>query len=337
LEKDIHDLILKSLLGEASTAEKDILQQWLEADETHLAEYEQLWKSWKTRFPYKRFANAEEEFDKLWHRAHPEGRGIRPTTVSRKSRLEIYAKIAAAILVLLTVGFLLYNFADQGNWEQLPTTVHKHTSAGQKSRIFLEDGTQVWLNSSTEVTYPETFQGSDERSLHLRGEAYFSVAKNQAKPFRIECRGMLLQVLGTEFNVDASRNDRIDIALVEGSVSVQWEVEESRTVRKILSPGEMITIRADGSARLSENFDAKGAYGWKDGMLYFKDASLEEVVQELELWYGVEIRVQGRPEGTWQYSGEFDNYVLEHVLLAMSFAEEFEYELDGDTVHIMFN
>jgi ferric-dicitrate binding protein FerR (iron transport regulator) len=337
LENDIHDLILKSLLGEANDVEAELLQQWLQADEAHLAEYEQLRKSWLTRLPYKRFTNAEEEFDKLWNRVYPKRNNVGAPKGKRQSRLELYVKIAAAFLVLLTVSFLVYKYDDQMVEEPSIATVSKHTTEGQKSRVFLEDGTQVWLNSASEITYPETFMQSDRRSLRLHGEAYFSVAKDQSKPFWVQCDGMTLKVLGTQFNVDASRHDQINVALVEGSVSVQWENTDGGTADAVLTPGEMITINADGSAVVSEDFDVKAACAWKDGMLYFKDATLDEVKRTLELWYGVAILVEGRPSESWQYSGEFDNDVLDNVLLAISFAEEFEYTLNGNTVHIMFN
>lgn len=162
------------------------------------------------------------------------------------------------------------------------------TAAGEKSSIMLEDGTLVWLNASSSITYPEHFCDSS-REISINGEVYMEVAKDPSRPFTINTARMTVQVLGTKFNVtDYIGDDSGAIILMEGSVKV--ELPGSEPI--MLCPDERVRINSDGV--VVDHVCAQDFAQWKDGYLRFRGETMEEVTRELSRFYGVDIRCSER-------------------------------------------
>lgn len=162
-----------------------------------------------------------------------------------------------------------------------PTVLTIGTQAREMRHAVLADGTEVWLNSLSSLTYPEKFVGG-ERSVRLRGEAYFKVAHDAARPFVITTAHLRTKVLGTEFNVRSYSRDDAHVTLVEGKV----EVSAGGSVVRI-SPSEDATIE-DGGLRVS-HVNTKDFTSWRHGIMYFDNASLRTILQEMGSWYGVNV------------------------------------------------
>lgn len=183
--------------------------------------------------------------------------------------------------VFLHNGQLGYTPA--GNAEAAYNTIS--TPKGRQFRLLLPDGTKVWLNAASAVKYPTAFTGS-ERRIELAGEAYFEVAKNAGQPFKVITNGTEVAVLGTSFNINAYDNEpAIRTTLLDGSVRVQ-AYEQSQT----LKPGEQaaVNIHKQQLVLLKET-DLDKIMAWKNGLFNFEDASLEEVMRQLERWYDIEV------------------------------------------------
>jgi ferric-dicitrate binding protein FerR (iron transport regulator) len=209
-------------------------------------------------------------------------------------------------------------------------TVLKRTGPGEKLQLTLGDGTKVWLNSSSQVEFPENFE-SKHRLIDLKGEAYFEVEKDSLRPFKVKTDKLLTTVLGTSFNVDARKAGKTKVALVSGEVEVS-----SRYSKISLAPGDMLNFdNVTGSFDVN-GFDSLQVLGWKEGVLMFHRASLREVKEGLEDWYGVEIKLKNARGVNWQVSGEFPNQMLEEVLESMSYIKEFDYKIEDKAVTITF-
>ena len=168
--------------------------------------------------------------------------------------------------------------------EQEGASVRRHTlqvPRGGEYHLVLADGTQVWLNAETELTYPTAFPG-DNRRVRVKGEAYFEVAKDEGKPFIVEMEGWQVQVLGTAFNVSAYPAERQHVTLAEGCVrAIQGEEVE------VLSPGEQAEITSQGMAVREVNVENYTA--WRKKRFVFRSEPFPDLVKELERWYDVRI------------------------------------------------
>ena len=153
-------------------------------------------------------------------------------------------------------------------------------------KITLSDGTQVWLNENSRLTYPTVFRGKD-RCVTLQGEAYFQVTHDDHHPFIVKAGGMETRVLGTEFNVNTSDASHPHVTLVEGSVEVSAIANNMVKEQKVISPGEDATVDAHGDIKV-EHVDTNDMVCWKDGIQLFDNASLREILIQLGSWYNAD-------------------------------------------------
>lgn len=169
------------------------------------------------------------------------------------------------------------------------------TPRGGQYQLTLQDGTKVWLDAASSITYPTAFVG-DERSVTITGEAYFEVAHDKTRPFHVHVGSTILQDLGTSFNVNAYADEPVMVTtLAQGALSVG---------SMILSPGEAAERRSDGSIRLNRHADVAGTLAWKNGLFAFRDADLPTVMRQLSRWYDFDVRYEGPVPG-----GEFDGKI----------------------------
>jgi ferric-dicitrate binding protein FerR (iron transport regulator) len=155
------------------------------------------------------------------------------------------------------------------------------TPRGRKYDILLGDGTHIWLNAASSVTYPIAFAGK-ERRIKITGEAYLEVAKDKERPFVVDIDGRATaQVLGTSFNVKAYREEAaMQTTLIEGSLKIGQQV---------LKPHEQVQLNNQGDLKLLTGIDTEPVLAWKNGIFYFKNADLATVMRELARWYDIEV------------------------------------------------
>lgn len=173
------------------------------------------------------------------------------------------------------------------------------TPKGSSYRILLPDGTKVWLNTASSIRYPLVFAG-DERNVSLNGEAYFEVAPDVSKPFKVEANGSVIQVLGTHFNVSAYADEQqTTTTLVEGAVNVS---KNGNTV--MLKPNQQAVVDAVTGKIRQSTADVRSAVAWKDGYFRFDDDPIEEIVYKVSRWYDIEA-VEYQGEFNERFSGTF--------------------------------
>lgn len=191
------------------------------------------------------------------------------------------------------------------------------TPRGGQYQLTLEDGTKVWLNAASSITYPTAFTGKI-REVTITGEAYFEVVHNAAHPFRVQAGGVTLEDLGTAFNVNAYTDEPVMVTtLAQGALSVG---------SMILSPGQAADRAADGHIRLIRHADVEQALAWKNGAFAFNGADLATVMRQLSRWYDVDVEYKGAiPAGT--FSGKIGRgLTLTQVLTGLA-ATRIHYQL----------
>ena len=155
------------------------------------------------------------------------------------------------------------------------------TPRGKDYHLTMADGTQVWLNADSRLEFPEAF-GSDKREVKLKGEAYFEVAKDTQRPFVVHTDFITTQVLGTAFNVKAYSMRDAAVTLVEGVVRVKAGSESRQLV-----PGQQAAIK-QAHLRVAQ-VDTYPYIQWKEGFLYYDNATLFTIMQDLARWYNVNV------------------------------------------------
>jgi transmembrane sensor len=160
---------------------------------------------------------------------------------------------------------------------------------GKQYQLILPDGSHVWLNAASSIRYPAAFAGK-ERKVEMTGEAYFEVAKNAVKPFRVKIGEAEVEVLGTHFNIMAYDEEAtVKTTLLEGAVKVTRAHASG-----MLRPGQEAQLNKNGEGiTVIDDAPLSEAVAWKNGMFFFNQASLQTVMRQIARWYDVEIVYEG--------------------------------------------
>ena len=197
--------------------------------------------------------------------------------------------------------------------------------------VELCDGTKVYLNSGTTLEFPSRFDGK-VRSVILKGEAYFDVARNVSKPFVVEVDEMKVKVLGTSFNVKSYVDEPgVYTTLVEGSVAILRDGQPEKKIK----PGEQAYYnKGVGTLSIAE-VDVNEFTSWKDGLFYFKDIALEEILRIVSRWYDLEVFYMNQGAKSVIYSGKLPMYSsVEDVLRKFEISGDVCFELKGRTLTV---
>ena len=208
-------------------------------------------------------------------------------------------KIVAAVAVTLGLS-LLYQFVSDKNGVVPMQSIYVPT--GQRVNITLSDGTNVWLNACSEMTYPASFS-EDIRRVSLKGEAYFDVSKDVEHPFVVQTKKCDIKVLGTEFNVrvnEAESDCEFSAALLEGSIELTNKMEPGPSIR--LAP--MQKAEWTGGKMVVESIRNLDDYRWKEGLICFEDIRFADLMKRFEKTYDIRIVIQNKSLHDYKCSGK---------------------------------
>ena len=248
---------------------------------------------------------------------------------------------AAAVLAFIGIFSGLIYWNKPGDRSQgannAITIIEKENPKGRKSVVMLPDGTRATLNSFSRLTYDSNY-GSTGRIVNLEGEAFFEVTRDTLRPFQVISNEVVTTALGTSFDVRAFNGDDLQsISLLSGKVKVTRLDDQIAVKENILNPGEGFVIDNHSGVMEKITFDPLKVFGWKDGILVFRDNDLNEVIQTLERWYDIRITLVGTPAKSWRADGNFDNESLEGVLQGLSYTYDLEFLIKGKDVELKFN
>ena len=201
------------------------------------------------------------------------------------------------------------------------------TPRGGEYELLLADGTKVWLNAETELTYPAAFIGST-RQVQLKGEAYFEVARDTARPFIVKANDMEVEVLGTSFNISAYPSSKRQTTLVEGKIAVALNKQHA-----LLQPGEQATATPDGLEVREVN--VLNYVSWRERRFIYEDQLLGEVMEDLGRWYNVEVFIANPEVYDYHLTANLPKYEdMNKVLEIIEYAAGVQFEVNNRTVVI---
>ena len=191
---------------------------------------------------------------------------------------------------------------------------------GGEYQLVLADGTKVWLNADSKLRFPVSFT-AERREVYLEGEAYFEVAKDSAREFWVHAGAMDVKVLGTSFNVKAyERLETVATTLVEGSVEVACAGKSFQIV-----PGEQFVYDKNNRVMDVRMVDTESYVSWKDGYYKFRQTTLEEIMETLSVWYGLNVFYVNESAKQVEFTGKVRRYEDARMLLD-------KFEQTGDVV-----
>lgn len=229
-------------------------------------------------------------------------------------------------------GQLIYDLSGEGGRESVSVLNNTlETPNGGEYQVILPDGTKVWLNAASKLTFPSIFEGK-ERRVELVGEAYFEVARNKKMPFLVSSAGQVVEVLGTHFNISAYPDEAVlKTTLLEGSVRVS---KAGFSQSELLVPGQQSTIRNGGKILISA-VNATNAIAWKNGYFVFANEGLESVMKKISRWYNIEVAYTGnvtKEEFVGSVS-KFEN--ISEVLAALELTGLVHFKIEGRRITVM--
>lgn len=198
----------------------------------------------------------------------------------------------------LANGQLVYKPLEGNSAEILYNTLT--TPRGGQFKLTLPDGSEVWLNAASSITYPTVFVGN-ERRVEITGEAYFEIAHDARKPFKVGLNGMEVKVLGTHFNINGYNDENtVKTTLLEGSVSLS-----KGNAVAMLKPGQQAQLAGNGRLSVVDQVDVEQVIAWKNGYFSFNRADLKSVMRQIARWYDVDIKYEGKIPDR-QFGGKID-------------------------------
>ena len=229
-------------------------------------------------------------------------------------------------------GQIAYN--KTGNTESKTVYNTITTANGNQFQLLLTDGSKVWLNAASSIRFPTTFTGK-ERKVEITGEVYFEVAKNPAKPFKVNFKNKSggqaeIEVLGTHFNVSTySDEPEIKTTLLEGSVKIK-----NANAVQILSPAQQAGLTTSG-IEVRKNVDMDQVMAWKNGYFLFNNSDIYSLMRQVSRWYNVDVKYEGRitQEG---FSGKISREVPLSKLIKVLQLNDVQVRTDGRKMIIGF-
>ncbi len=285
-----------------------------------LEEVRELWE--QSEHPGKAYQpDVERGWQRFQRLRQREGEHYRLAQEGRSRLVEYYAKIAASVVLVIGVGYLLGQWWTKSEEVRLATT-------DQKEMYYLPDSSQVWLNRNSELMYTTEFN-RDNRVVYLTGEAFFEVRRAEGRRFTVYSSLAKTEVIGTSFNVNAYHHDSVLVQVVTGRVAFSPRNEDNAV---FLSPGQRgLVIReqtvAERSTVSNPNFQS-----WQNNQLVFDDTRLTMITQLLEHYYGITIELANPDLANCRYTASFNQASLAEVLDVLSAVGNLTYRKVGNRV-----
>ncbi|WP_316791117.1 FecR family protein [Pedobacter frigoris] len=241
------------------------------------------------------------------------------------------AREAGVIVTKAANGQVIYEIKDQGKNESNPDKINTLSTAnGETYQVILPDGSFVWLNAASRLTYPVSFSGKKERLVSLSGEAYFEIKKDKAHPFKVKSKEQEIEVLGTHFNVSCYEDEQlVKTTLLEGSVKIS-----ATEGTAVLKPGEQ-AILASGKTLTVVQADLESAIAWKNGYFAFSKEDLKTIMQRISRWYDVDIVYKDKLSDD-DFTGKVSRFgKINEVLEVLELTGLVHFKIEGRRIIVM--
>ena len=315
---DIDQLITNRLLGTISEEENLFLDDWIGQSIENRRLYSEQKRLWNLFEIHQKVQKIDER--KAYQQISNQ--------LFRRKKINVFGwiqRVAAILLLPVIVASAFYFYSEKNTRNQFTTVYNTvETPLGMRSNLTLPDGTRVWLNAGSKISYPVLFS-NQIREVSLSGEAYFEVKKDKSWPFVVSTKNMNVMVTGTTFNCNAyPENDQVQTVLVEGEVTL---ANQSATEVSTINPGELAIFNNNNQQITKTKTDLQKYVAWKSGKLMFRDDKMNKVVEKLERWYNVEFEIEDPEIANYVYTATFIGESLDQVLKMLTLSAPIRYTI----------
>jgi len=315
-----NNLLIRFVTGQCSETEKEEVIKALLQDDALKKDYIALKNVWSlTR-------SAEDEGKNDYSKEY-----LKISRKINKTRLKYIFRYAASIAIIFAAGSLLTYMLAKNDFNPIADARSGLKTSfvvplGQTAELQLPDGTWVWMNSGTVLSYATDFS-SENRNITLDGEAFFSVTEDAEHPFNVKTSTVNIKVLGTSFNVEAYHDNlhEVNTTLVSGKVEIN-DVNNKKIGELI--PGQIARYdKLKGTVNI-EKTDTSFYTSWKNGFIMFNNATLEEISQKMERWYNVKFVFENPQIKSLRYSGTIlRGKPIDQILEIMKITADIQYKI----------
>ena len=333
--KHIDELIANYLTEGLDKNALDELKTWIAAsaeNQQYFIRQREIWFSAVSREAASVY-DKDKAFENFRNRV--ESQKEIQSTSRRGFSLSALWRYAAVVAIIIAVGCISY-WQGEVNVKDTFADISVEAPLGSKTKLYLPDGTLVWLNAGSRMTYSQGF-GVDNRKVELEGEGYFEVKRNEKIPFFVKTKDLQLQVLGTKFNFrDYPEDHEVVVSLLEGKVGLNNLLREEKEA--VLSPDERAVLNKANGLLTVESVTASNASQWTDGYLFFDEELLPDIAKELERSYNVKIHIANDSLKTFRFYGNFvrREQNIQEVLEALASTEKMQYKIEERNITIYY-
>ena len=331
--KHIDELIANYLTEGLDKNALDELKTWIAAsaeNQQYFIRQREIWFSAVSREAASVY-DKDKAFENFRNRV--ESQKEIQSTSRRGFSLSALWRYAAVVAIIIAVGCISY-WQGEVNVKDTFADISVEAPLGSKTKLYLPDGTLVWLNAGSRMTYSQGF-GVDNRKVELEGEGYFEVKRNEKIPFFVKTKDLQLQVLGTRCNFrDYPEDHEVVVSLLEGKVGLNNLLREEKEA--VLSPDERAVLNKANGLLTVESVTASNASQWTDGYLFFDEELLPDIAKELERSYNVKIHIANDSLKTFRFYGNFvrREQNIQEVLEALASTEKMQYKIEERNITI---
>lgn len=325
----IYILIGKVLSGNATSEEIQELEKWKNAAQENQYLFEKSKKAWGKGEKFISETSLQNDRSKL----ESEYNRYLSDRVKKMNRQSFIYKIAAVLAFPIAMAIGWYVFGESEKPVQLAEQLYEISSPkGHVSKVKLPDGTQVWINTNSSIVYDAATFNQNNREIQLKGEAYFEVTSSEEKPFIVVTPHANVKVTGTSFNVNAyPASPLFETVLAEGKIELQLK---SGTIESLhVEPNQQVIFNSINKKFDIQSVEAEMFTAWRNGEIIFKDATLADLIKELERIYDIQFHLKPASLGELRFRGMFSyNNNLIEALEKIKKSSNLDYYIENKEV-----
>ena len=321
------ELLIRYLNNELMPEEKSSVEEWINSTQENRSYFNKIKYIWD---------NSKVDSSRVRINTDTAWESIRSAAMARNKPVRLYpsatfriiSRIAAVAIILLAVGITGVYLTKSHRAAGIQRLSVR--ASNEIKEVTLPDGTRVWLNRHSSVTWPDGFKGR-MREVTLTGEGYFEVEKNRFRPFIITAGDAGVRVLGTSFNVlSDTAISKTSVTVVTGKVALYDPMRKDRRV--VLEPGDEGIMEARPPSISKQPNEDRNFLAWKTGVLKFENTPLDEVCETLTKHYGTFIRAEDDDHlKSLNLTATYDNKSLDEILEILAFTLDLSYATENDT------
>lgn len=326
-ERELYLLITRYLQKQTNTTENEMLADWMTSSADHEQTFEEIKQAWLS-------VERPDVSESAIALSRLKDRIRQNTEQQAKTRKLFPVKWTTAAASLVVIGLLSLTLIYFAQSPEKSTTIMNSlaTKVGEMKTITLSDGTKISLGSKSVLRYPAKFE-KHSRSIQLDGEAYFEVSKNPHRPFVVNTSDLSVRVLGTHFNVNASKNQVFTtVSLLEGKVEVN--LTDDKDGAYTLKPGEELAVNRNNLQVFQRKLDSVSVLGWMTKTLVFSNDKLSDAAAKIENMYGVKLVFADQATADTRIYAQFKNDKLDDVLEIICSTGNLIYRKNGNKIYL---